>query len=91
MNFFRSEEHLCKWEGFKEDGKDGIITLSDAMRLFCSPFFTRRGEPDYFSHMASYSADMLTIMDSLENAGSYWRLKWFEKLVFGLVLRLKSG
>ena len=90
MNFFRSEEHLRKWEGFKEDKKEGIITLSDAMRLFSGPFFTKRREPDYFFHMAKYSADMIPIMDSLKNAGSYWRLKWFEKLVFGLVLKLKS-
>ena len=90
MNFFRSEEHLRKWEGFKEDKKEGIIALSDAMQLFSGPFFTKRREPDYFSHMAKYSADMIPIMDSLKNAGSYWRLKWLEKLVFGLMLKLKS-
>jgi hypothetical protein len=91
MNFFRSEEHLRKWEGFGKGGKDGIITLNDAMRLFSSPFFTKRRDPDYFSHMAGYTADMLTIMDSLQNAGSFWRLHWFMKTVFGLVLKVKSG
>ncbi len=90
MNFFRSEEHLRKWEGFKKDGKEGIITLSDAMRLFSGPFFTKRREPDYFSHMAKYAADMIATMDTLENAGSYWRLKWFEKLILSLVMKLKS-
>jgi hypothetical protein len=91
MNFFRSEEHLRKWEGFKKVGKEGIIPLSEAMRLFSSPFFAKRREPDYFSHMARYTADTLSIADSLKNTGSYWRLKWFEKLVFGLVLKLRSG
>jgi hypothetical protein len=90
MNFFRSEEHLRKWKDFKTGVKEGIITLSDAMKLFSGPFFTKRREPDYFSHMVKYSADMIQIMDSLKNAGSYWRLNWFEKLVFGLVLKLKS-
>ncbi len=90
MNFFRSEDHLRKWEGFQEDKKEGIIALSDAMRLFSGSFFTKRREPDYFSHMAKYTADMIAIQDSLQNAGSYWRLKWFEKLVFSLVLKLKA-
>ena len=90
MNFFRSEDHLRKWEGFQEDKKEGIIALSDAMRLFSGPFFTKRREPDYFSHMAKYTGDMIAIQDTLENAGSYWQLKWFEKLAFSLVLKLKS-
>jgi hypothetical protein len=90
MNFFRSEEHLRNWEDFQEDKKEGMITLSDVMRLFSVPFFTKRNEPDYFSHMNKYGPDMLRIMNSLENAGSYWRLKWFEKLAFTLVLKLKS-
>jgi hypothetical protein len=90
MNFFRSEEHLRSWKGFQEDKKEGIIALSDAMRLFSRPFFTKRREPDYFSHMAKYVADMLPIQDALKNAGSYWRLKWYEKPVFSLLLKLKS-
>jgi hypothetical protein len=90
MNFFQSEEHLSKWSGFNEDKREGIIALSDAIRLFSGPFFTKRREPDYFSHMIKYSADMLTTMDSLKNSGSYWRLKWFEKLAFDLVLKLRS-
>jgi hypothetical protein len=90
MNFFRSEEHLRSWKGFQEDKKEGIIALSDAMRLFSGPYFTKRREPDYFSHMAKYAADIVAIQDTLESAGSYWRLKWFEKLVFSLMLKLKS-
>jgi hypothetical protein len=90
MNFFRSEEHLRNWKGYQENKKEGIIALSDAMRLFSRPFFTKRRAPDYFSHMAKYAADMIATMSTLQNAGSYWRLKWFEKLVFSLVLKFKS-
>jgi hypothetical protein len=90
MNFFRSEEHLRNWEGFQEINKEGIIALSDAMRLFSGPYFTKRREPDYFSHKIRYAADMVAAMDTLENAGSYWRLKWFEKIVFSLVVKLKA-
>jgi hypothetical protein len=90
MNFFRSEEHLRSWEGFRKGREGGMISLADAMRLFSGPFFTRRRESDYFSHMARYSAQMIPVMESLEHAGSYWRLKRLEKLVFSLVLKLKS-
>ena len=90
MNFFRSEEHLRNWKGYQENKKEGIIALSDAIRLFSGPYFTNRREPDYFSHMAKYAADMIATLDTLQHAGSYWRLKWFEKLVFSLVLKSKS-
>jgi hypothetical protein len=88
MNFFRSEEHLRNWEGFEEGKKGGIIALSDLMRLFSCPYFRKRREPDYFSHTSEYLADMIKTLDSLENAGSYWRLKWFEKLGFSIALKL---
>jgi hypothetical protein len=89
MNFFRSEEHLRNWDGFQEKKKGGIIALSDLMRLFSGPYFTNRREPNYFSHMSEYANDMFATLDSLENAGPYWRLKWFEKLGFFLALKLK--
>jgi len=60
------------------------------MRLFSGPFFTKRRELDYFSHMAKYTADMIMTTEALENAGSYWRLKWYEKFIFSLLLKLKS-
>lgn len=88
MNFFRSEEHLRNWKGFEEHKKGGIIALSDLMRLFSGPYFRHRREPDYFLHMSEYLTDIITTLDSLKNAGSYWRLKWFEKLGFSIVLKL---
>ena len=59
MHFFRSEEHLRNWKGFQEDKKGGIIALTDLMRLFSRPYFTKRTEPDYFSHMGEYMMDMV--------------------------------
>jgi hypothetical protein len=84
MNFFRSEEHLRNWEGFQEKTKGGIITLSDLMRLFSGSYFKRRREPSYFSNMSKYASDFVTTLDSIENAGDYWRLKWYEKLGFSI-------
>jgi hypothetical protein len=90
MNFFRSEEHLRNWEGFQEKKKEGIISVSDLMRLFSGPYFTKRREPEYFSHMVEYLADIIAKLDTLEHAGSYFRLKWYEKLGFSLLVKLKS-
>jgi len=89
MNFFRSEEHLRKWDGFQEKRKGGIIPLIELMRLFSGPYFTNRRNPDYFSHMGEYLVDMVTKLDTLKGAGSYWRMKWFEKL--GVRLGVKMG
>jgi hypothetical protein len=89
MNFFRSEEHLRNWEGFEEKKSGGIISLADLMHLFSSPYFTNRRDPEYFSHMGEYTNEMIKKLDSVENAGSYWQLKWFEKL--GLSLAIKLG
>ena len=49
MNLFRSEEHVRNWSGFKADTQEGIITLSDLLRLFSADLFTRRLDPDYIS------------------------------------------
>ena len=88
MNFFRSEEHLRNWEGFQEKKKGGIIALSDLMHLFSGPYFTNRREPNYLSNMGRYATHMIEALDSLKNAGSYWRLNWFEKRGFSLALKL---
>lgn len=88
MNFFRSEEHLQNWKGFKNK-TGGIITLKDLMRLFSRPYFKNRRQEDYLSHMGAYLLNMIATLGTLENAGSYWRMKWFEKL--GVTLGLKLG
>jgi hypothetical protein len=88
MNFFRSEEHLRKWEGFSEKKKGGIIALRDLMQLFSGPYFTKRRESDYFSHLGDHLTDMIASLDSLKNAGTYWRMGRLEKLGFSLGRKL---
>ncbi|MDY6856523.1 MAG: hypothetical protein SWO11_17830 [Thermodesulfobacteriota bacterium] len=88
MNFFRSEEHLRNWKNFQEKKKGGIIVLSDLMRLFSGPYFTKRREPNYLSNMGEYTTEVIATLDDLENAGSFWRLKWYEKLGFSLAIKL---
>jgi hypothetical protein len=81
----RTSSHVGRFPGRK---KEGIIALGDLMRLFSGPYFTNRREPDYFAHMGEYATDMIEALDRLENAGAYWRLKWFEKVGFTLAVKL---
>lgn len=88
MNFFRSEEHLRKWEGFEENRKGGIISLHSLMELFSTPYFRNRGRPDYVSRMSEYMPGFLGKLDDLQDAGDYWRMRSFEKISFSLALKL---
>jgi hypothetical protein len=88
MLFFRSEEHLRNWEGFEEKRKGGTIALSTLLKLFSGPYFTNRRNPDYFSHMGEHLADMISTLDTLQNAGDYWRMGRLEKLGFSLGMKL---
>jgi len=88
MNFFRSEDHLRKWEGFQEKRKGGIISLASLMQLFSGPYFTNRSRPDYVSHMGEYLADMLVSLERIPEAGDHWRMSPLEKFGFRLALKL---
>ncbi len=88
MLFFRSEDHLRRWEGFQEKRKGGVIALSDLMRLFSGPYFKNRGSPDWVSHMSEYMAEMLATLDTLENAGDFWRMSPIEKFGFSVGMKL---
>jgi hypothetical protein len=88
MNFFRSEEHLRRWEGFSEKKKGGIIPLHTLMKFFSGSYFKNRRNPDYFSHMSEYTGEMISALDTLEGAGDFWRLNPVEKLGFSLGMKM---
>jgi hypothetical protein len=88
MNFFRSEEHLGNWEGFEEKKRGGIIALSSLMQFFSGPYFTNRLKPDYYSHMGKYLFAMMASLETLERAGSYWRMNRLDKLGFSIGRKL---
>jgi len=89
MNFFRSEEHLRRWEGYREKLAGGVISPHELMRLFSGPYFTRRRDPDYFSRMGVYLVDMIGSLDSLGSAGPFWRPNLVDKI--GVTLARKLG
>jgi hypothetical protein len=88
MNFFRSEEHLCRWEGYEEKMEGGKISLDSLIQLFGEPYFTKRGNPDYVSHFSEYMAGLVGELDKLPDAGGYWKLSQFEKFAFSLARKL---
>ena len=89
MNFFRSEEHLRRWEGYQEKKKGGKISLDSLMQLFGLPYFTNRGKPDYTSHMSEYMAGLVGELDNLPDAGDFWKLSPVEKAAFKLAMKLE--
>ena len=75
MTFFRSEEHLRNWAQFNVATKEGIISLSDLVKLFSGRLFKRRMDADYVSHIREYRAEMANDLQKLEKAGAFWQLK----------------
>ena len=88
MNFFRSEEHLRRYEGYEEKMEGGKISLDSLLKLFGEPYFTNRGRPDYVSHFSEYMAGLVDEIDKLTDAGGYWKLSPFEKAGFSLARKL---
>jgi hypothetical protein len=88
MNFFRSEEHPRRWEGYKEKMEGGKISLDSLIQLFGEPYFTKRGSPDYVSHFSGYMAALVGELDNLQDAGNFWKLSRFEKSAFSLARKL---
>jgi hypothetical protein len=88
MNFFRSEEHLRRWEGYQEKKKGGKISLDSLMQLFQLPYMRNRGKPDYMSHFSEYMADLVGQLDKLPDAGDFWKLSSFTKAAFNLARKL---
>jgi len=70
MNLFRSEEHVRNWSGFKPGTEEGINPLSGIVELFSGPFFTKRLDPDYASHMQNYLMELIGVLKTM---GSFWR------------------
>ena len=73
MNLFRSEEHIRNWESFVEGTDEGILSFPDLLRLFSGPYFSRRLDEDYFSHMHEYVRDMIQVMKEIGKIGPFWK------------------
>lgn len=73
MNFFRSEEHVRRWASFAPGTDEGITPLPDMLKLFSGPYFKRRGDEDYHSHMFEYAREMIQTMKEIGKTGPFWK------------------
>jgi len=71
MNLFRSEEHVRNWNGFTAGTEEGIIPLLEMAEVFSGPFFKRRLDTDYVSHMREYMKD---VVRAFYDKGSFWQV-----------------
>ncbi len=54
MNFFRSEEHVKRWQLYARGAEDYVMPVTDWARVFSGPMFRNRLEPDYLDHGGEY-------------------------------------
>ncbi|MGO9138281.1 MAG: hypothetical protein ACLP9S_00340 [Syntrophales bacterium] len=73
MNLFRSEEHVRNWKSFIAGTDEGILSLDDLRKLFSGPFFRRRMEKDYLSHIHEYAREMVQGMKEIGKTGPFWK------------------
>jgi hypothetical protein len=72
MNLFRSGEHVRNWSGFKSGTGKGIVELSVMAKLFSGNFFTRRSDPDYFSHRQEYRGGYFAALAEMGKRRPFW-------------------
>jgi len=72
MNIFRSEEHTRNWAQFNSAGEEGIITLSDLVKLFSCELFRRRMEQDYLSRRQDYVGEFWAILEEMGKTRPFW-------------------
>jgi hypothetical protein len=72
MNLFRSEEHVHHWSGFKAKTEQGIVPLSEMVRLFSNKFFKRRLDPDYVSRMKDYERELIRTLTEIGKTRAFW-------------------
>jgi hypothetical protein len=73
MNLFRSEEHVRNSKSFVQGTDEGILSLDELRKLFSGPFFRRRMDKDYLSHMHEYAREMVQGMKEIGKTGPFWK------------------
>ncbi|MGZ3605197.1 MAG: hypothetical protein ACXU9P_09615 [Thermodesulfobacteriota bacterium] len=73
MNLFRSEEHIRNWVHFDPATAEGILTLSDLVKLFSGIYFCRRLDGDWVSHSREYALEMVKTLADLGKTGPFWK------------------
>ncbi len=73
MNLFRSEGHVRNWARFDPATVEGIIPLTDLVKLFSGPYFRKRMDLDWVSRSREYAREMVATMAEIGKTGSFWQ------------------
>jgi len=73
MNLFRSEEHIRNWAGFDPTTEEGIVPLTELVKLFSGNYFRRRLDPDWVSRSREYGREMVATFAEIGKTGPFWR------------------
>ncbi len=75
MNLFRSEEHVRRWSGFREEARGGMLPLADMMSVFSARLFRERLNGKYVSNMKEYRQDFMEQIRVVTSNNPFWRVK----------------
>jgi two-component SAPR family response regulator len=73
MNLFRSEGHVRNWTRFDPATEEGIISISDLVKLFSGPYFRKRMDSDWVSRSREYAREMVATMTQIGKTGPFWQ------------------
>ncbi len=73
MNLFRSEGHVRNWARFDPATLEGIIPLTDLVKLFSGPYFRKRMDLDWVSRSREYAREMVATMAEIGKTGPFWQ------------------
>ena len=73
MNLFRSEGHVHTWDRFDPATEDGIMALTDIVKLFSIRYFRKRLDPGYFTERMNYRSEIFTVLKEIGKTGPFWQ------------------
>ena len=73
MNLFRSEEHIRSWSRFDPAAEQGIVPLTNVVKLFSLNMFKKRLEPDYVARVGEYAGEFFAAIAEVAKTRAFWR------------------
>ncbi len=73
MNLFRSEEHIRNWARFDPAAEEGIVSLSDLVKIFSVSYFRKRLDPNWVSHSREYGREIIGALKEIGRSGPFWK------------------
>jgi hypothetical protein len=72
MNLFRSKEHAKGWSQYEPGTEDGILSLSDAMKVMSTPRHRDRLSRTYVSDLPDTTQAFVENLQEVTANSPYW-------------------